>query len=447
MKYIKEYWQYIIFTLGFMLIATTYVYTKIDFQWIFGIGRVNIFANGVLPLTGALTTILANVYYLKILTFGILSLSLFIIIKNIINRKNYSLIFMGIFLFFLINPSILNESYISIIGFVGNFMGLVFILTIINYLINENLYKVPKLLIIILGMISVSFNVIYALIILITILYKLIINYINKERNKSIYLLFVGVLLWNIFVFSSNNILLYHSIQEISQNVLYHVLPNILNINFIFTIIIMAFLFCFAIKRYLISYGYERTNIILSLGGIIIYAFACLLSKSTYLNYISLIFYIISSYYIIMNGCNSPSFKEKINVYYFIKIIYLILISIIKVDFNIAFFTAIIDIMIILELVNITFKKNYLIIPYTFIAIFMIIAEIIMSNNTKLLVKDMNRYLKRDLSCDITNIILPSRFKEEEVSIYLPISKEEKEFYLKYLEIDKMPDYKIEFTK
>ena len=447
MKYIKEYWKYIIFILGFMILATTYVYTKMDLSWVFSVGKVNVLTNGFLPLTDALTAILANVNYLKILTYGIVSLSMFIIIRNIINQKNNSLVYIGIFLFFLINSSILNESYVSIVGFVESFMGLVFTLTIINYLINDNLYKIPKHLIVLSGVISVSFNVIYALIILLVLLYKIIINFKNKEKNKSIYLLFIGVLLGNIFIFSLNNISLYIGIQEISQNVLYHVFPNIININFIFTIILLAFLFRFAIKRYLFSSGYEKTNIILSLGGIIIYAFVCLLSKSTYLNYISLIFYIVSSYYIIIHGSASPSFKEKINMYYFIKVIYLILISIIKVSINVAFFPAIIDIIIILELVNITFKKNYLIIPYTFIAILMIFFEIIMSNNTKVLVKDMKNYLRRDLSCDVIDITLPSRFKEEELNIYLPYSKEEKEIYLKYLDIDKKFDYKIEFTK
>ena len=429
------------------MLSSTYMYTRFDFIWIRDINKLNIFNNGISPLASLLSFIMSNAYALRLLSYGILSLSFFIIIRNIINQKNNSLVFMGIFLFFMIDQSILNESIVSITGFVHVFVGFIFLLVVINYLINENLYKVPKPLIIFIGIVASSFNVIYALIVLLLLLYKIIDNTKNKIKDKSILLLFMGVLLGNIFIISNNYDIVYYSVGEVSHNILYEILPSILNINFIITIILIAFLFRLAIKSFLYSVGFERIKIVLSILAISIFAFVSLLSKLTYLNYISLILYICSSYYIIRHGTDSYSFKEKMKVYYFIKVIYLLLISFIRVNFNIAFISALIDIIIILELVNITFKTNYLNIPYTFIALFMLSAEIVIANNTKIVIKDMNNYLKRNLSCDISLITLPSKFKQEDVSIYLPLYKDEKKLYLKYLDIDNEFEYKIDYSE
>lgn len=433
-----------LFCLGFMILTMTLSFTKIEWPWIFDISNYRLFNFKISPLVNVLSILLVNVKILRIITYTVLSMSLFFIIKSIINKKNNSIFFIGIFLIFLLNQTILNESYFSTVGFIQNFIPLIFLLIIINYLINDNLYKLPKPLIVLLGLIASTFNIVFALLLLSILLYKIVEDAINKEKNKNIYLLLVGALLGSTFMICYNRNIFN---PNISYNLLHAVVPDILNINFIITIILMAFVFGVAIKLFVRKTGYEKINTILSIGAIIVYVFVVLFSHNVYLNYLSLIFYNVASFYILYNGNKSHSFREKIKLYYFIKVLFIAIMSIVNANISTMFLPALIDIMIILELLNNTFPVNFIQMPYMLISIMLIVTNIIININTKNQIIDMNAYLKRDLSCRITPVVLPSKYKEEDVSIYLPCTKEEKMLYLKMLGIDDEFDYEIQFTQ
>lgn len=441
MKYLKNYWTYIIFSLGFMILSMTFIHTNMEWSWIFGVGNFNLIGATPPFLVNIITALLVNIKILRIISYIVLSMAFFNIIKNIVNSKNQSLFYAGIFLFFLLNQSILNSSYISTYGFVQNFIATLFLFIIINYLINDTLYKLLKPFIIFLGIISTSFNIFYSLLILSIVLYKTILSIKIKDNNKVMYLLLIGVILGIILIFS-NSYPIFES--NISYKLLYSVVPQIVKLNFILPVIIELFSIYFSTKLFKKN---KDLKIFFALSGTFLYLFVMFFSQNVYLNYISLIINLISSFYILYNGNNSYSYKEKIRLYYFVKVVAIILVSFIYVDNSVLFLPALVDILIILELVNITLPTNFFKTPYMVISFLVVICQSIICINTKQLIGDMNAYLKRDLSCDIKSIILPSKYKKTDVRIYLPMSKEEKRLYLKYIGIDNSFDYDIEFTK
>lgn len=440
MKYLKKYSNYIIFTIEFMLLSMTFIPTNMEWSWNFDI--INFSINyKVTPFVSILSLTLVNYKFFKILSYIILSLGFFITQKNLINKKNNSLFYMSIFSFFLLNQTILNECYLSTFGFIQNFITTLFILIIINYLENDNLYKLPKSLIVILGIISTSLNPVYSFLILAIVIYKIINNILNKEKNKSIYLLLISTIIGNIFTI--NNIVINNNI---SNKLLYDIVPKITNSNYIVLLITLLFIIWLSLK--LLKKNMEKTKVSLSIGVSIIYVLiATFLHNNIYLNYIFLILHLISSYYIIYNSTTSHSFKEKIKLFYFIKVTFIIFSSIFDMQANISFIPAIMDIMIMLELINITLPTNYLQKPYLVISSVIIISQIIIGFNTKNRVDDMYTYLKRDLSCDIKRITLPSKYKEENMNIYLPQNDIEKENFLRLFNINNNFEYTIDFTK
>ena len=193
MEVIKYNFKYIsIFILMFMLVlffpltVNDLYFSRLSFSLlkslVFG-------ANGYI-LSSYIALILVNIRLLRILFYVGTTISLFILIKNIVNKKNQSLFYMAIFLFFLTNNVILASSYVNTTQFSNTFVPISFIFIIIYYLVYDKLYKLKRSVVYLLGIISTILNPIYSL----TLFIALSIKVFGKQ-DKSLIKLYSGVIL------------------------------------------------------------------------------------------------------------------------------------------------------------------------------------------------------------------------------------------------------------
>ena len=443
MKYIKKYYKNIILLIVLIVFATTLPIINKD--WILyntNIQDISILDLSFLSISKSISLVLSKYYIIKVTFIPLIILFLFISIKNFINNKNNSLIFIGISLFFLTNYNILYSS-LSVSNILYNLVPFFLFIIIINLILKDLLYKVPKVLIIILGLIASIFSLNYGLIILMMLVSTYLIKLYNKENNKYILMILIGVILGNVINFSiyDTNIFTFN-IYDITKNIMHTIVPTFMNINFIFTLIIMISLFINLIKLYSSNKINKMETIILVLITSL-YPFATLLSSNLIINYISFILFNMSTYFILIK-ISTNSLKERINLIYIFKVLYIILISLLK-EVPTSYFISyvLIDIIIILEFVNKMFKDNQLIHAWFIVTVLSILLEIHVNSELMIKNKYLNAFLYRDLSCEINRIVLPNKYKKNNYDMFIPTNDTEKVEYLKYLEIDSTLDYEI----
>ena len=448
MKYIKTSWKYILFFILFMLLSNFFSFTTNDLIW-FNTKNINNFLSFSkwYVLSSALTILLMHVKVIRIITYGILSVCIFELLKRTVNKKNNTLSFIAIFIFFLTNTEIITKSYISISSFCTNFISSILVLIIISYLTKDTLYKLNKYIIFILGLVSASFTPLISLLLFITVSIISLYNDIKKTPDKSINILLGGIslgfIIELILILKSGAIF---TLPNITNNLLYNLIPMLYNVNFLIQLLLIAFLLFLSIKIYIKGNRTKRVYVILSIGIIATYSFTNLLSQNIYLNYIMLIFYTIASIFILLNANNSIRFKNKIKTYYLFKIVYL-LILVFTPNLNEAhiLFPIFIDILIILELFNYVFPNNFLKVPWLVISLLILISNIYIYKNIYSRNIELKNYIKHNLECNILKIQIPSKYQNDYMNNYIPKTLKDKENYKNYLEIESDDEYYIEY--
>lgn len=393
-------------------------------------------------ITSALTTLFIKYKLLRILSIGIIGTTLFALMRNIIDRKNTTLIFIGFFLFFLLDRLTLASTLLSIHGFTSYLIGILCTLLFLRLYIKDTIQKMNYFILLILGLLLSNLEPVFSFtIFLVTLIYIYRREEMDEYRSLS---LLIGELIGLIY----NVLRMKLTYTGFSANLLHNFIPTICGQNFIITLVFSTLVMIRAIKVF--TDGKMR-GATLAIFGMSTFLFSSLLSTNDYLNYVTYIIYNASCLYILMNMTNSRQLKNKLSAYYLFKIIYIIVLSCLGlIDAGSTLFIFIIDILIILELYNHILPTDFLAIPWFIVFIAFSCVNIYIYRDVSIKYRDMNFYIKNKLECTNEDIKLPSKFDIKYLENYVPRCRNEIEEYIEYYDIDiydKDKTIKIEFKR
>ena len=394
-------------------------------------------------LIGDIFSILITKYKIfKIIFYGIITISMFTFIRNITNKKNRTVMYMSIFLFFLIDANILTKSYISTSGFINNFLPILFTLIIFYYIDKDTLYKINSPMLILLGILSTIINPIYGIMIILFTTVKIVSKILSKDKDKKIGFLYIGEIIGlSILCFSSNNLNTILNFSNINDTIFKTIIPIIYSSNFLITLIFITILLIISIKIF--TYG-NSVKTIISILAITFYAFNHLLISNIYLNYIAYLLFYPASLYILLNFNKSNIYKKRIVSLYTLKAIYSVLLVINStVNEGNILFLLLIDIIIITSVADYTLPANFIKNVWFTLAVFILAVNTYLYMNANSRIERMHEYIKHNLECDNYNINLPSKYYTELTTSVLPNDKLEREYLLKYYGLEDIKDYNI----
>lgn len=386
------------------------------------------FKNGGIVL-GTILTVLAKMPVFKILVISVLSTSMFILLKNIVSKKNSVLAFLGVFLFFLIDKKLFASSFVNLNGFVNHFIGSLFILIMLNIFNKNALYNMREGLVLILGFLGTCLNPVYAFsIFLLSILYIIFERRVGVERKY--FALLSGEIL-GILLIALNLDLNY---VGFSHNIIREFIPRLVNMNFIIVLILNSLVL---LESFKIFSKKNKVKIVLSAFSMLIFLFSTLLIKNPLINYITFIANIIGSLFILINLNNSDMFKRKMCLIYCTKIIYILCLCFLGniEDGNILFLT-IIDILIILELYNSLLPTDFLLPVWILVSVFSISSNIYIYKSVNHKYEEYNFYMKNTLECSIGEHKVPSKYLTEYLYDYIPQDTNALKWYVEYHDIN-----------
>ena len=292
--FIKNNYKYIILFLLLLVLSYFFPQVSNDMMWANkkGFNSITDFWNlsyGKI-LTALFSFVLSKVKIVRIVFYAVTTLGLTIFMKNIVNKKNKTLIFIALFMILLLDNAILSQTYVSTYGYIYNTIGALFLLIVLSFVTNNELNKLNKTLVLILGIIASSISPSYTIIILILSLILLISHLIKKENSTNYLALFLGSVIGSaISILSVSNAKAVIYIPKVALNAIEVVIPNIFENNFIIFFIMIILLFFLGIKVFLKGNKSEKILSIISIICIAFFAFVFLLSKNLYLMYISYI--------------------------------------------------------------------------------------------------------------------------------------------------------------
>ena len=453
MKFIKKNWYYIVIFILVFILSSLFSPSKSDWYWasITPLKGFNFFWNisdGKL-LESIISILLTRYKLLKVITYSIITISLFVLIKNIINKKNNNLLYMGIFLFLLLDNGLFNSAYISLNGFINEFMGTLFILILINLILKKTINKLNILLVFIFGLVStlISYNVTTLILILVVTLF--ISKYREKESFKHLLSLLLGTIIGSLLMITSSSYRKVYSFN-ITHNLLHVLVPKLFGMDFVIILILISLLLFLCVKIFVKGTFKNKVYVALSITSITIFSLAYLLSSNYILNYISYVLFTLSTMYILLHANNSKMFKDRISIYYTVKILYLIII-LCNNNINISnlLLPFIIDIMIILELINYILPNDFLKGVWISLSILLLISSTYIYGNVYKKNAEMNWYIKIHLECSMYDIPLPSKYETVYLVDYIPENESEIKNYIEYydIDIDSYKDVKIYFNR
>ena len=437
MKFIKNNWQYIILIFLFVSLAWFFPLTGNDWFW----GCSNNFSNPLnlwLKSNGnmffsTMVFTLTNVKILKVLIYAAVTIGIFYMIKNIVNKKNNTVLFISLFLFLLLDLDIWKTVYVSTTNFSMFLVGTLLLILLIYLIISKKFESTSIWLFLILGILGSLIHPIFTLMFFIISLFLLIKKIIKGKTNNSYLLLFLGAsvgVVSNLLGVYFNNVQI--NFNHVTSNMLNNVIPSILNHNFIIVLITIAFLLFLSIKTFCKSETLRKVKVALSMVSLSVYAFVILFSNNSILNYIAFLIYLISSLYLLININNSRLFKSKIVLYFVFKILYIGLSSLFIIN-NISFvlFPFIIDVIIIMELINYVFPQNFLSLVWYIAVCLFAIVNIYVYANVYIKYNDMNEYIIREIEKKENIIYIPSKYETDYLYNYLP-NEQNVKYYLNF---------------
>lgn len=448
MKALKNNWYYILIFILFTILSIFFAYTGDDWFWASGdalryLKRLFIDYNGRY-LSDIIIILLSRFKILKIITYGILCTCMFVVMRNTVNKKNNTLLYIGIFLFLLIDTTILNQGFVWASGFVNYFISGVLLLVLINYLVKDSFFKVNKILLFIFGLVSCLFLENVSILILLVTIGYIIYKKKTKQTIKSVVPLLNGALTGTAFMFANPS---YwgnahigertFSILNAPQNLLHTIIPEFYGKNFLIVLLLIAFLLFLCIKIFSRGTKKERVLTLLSITSIFGFGVTYLLSSIDLLNYIMLVLFTVASLYILLHANNSKMFKRKIIIYYIFKIGYILpLIFIGPIGPRQFMFPFIMDILILLELVNYVLPNNFLEKSWTVFTVLFLLTNIYIYQNVYYKNVEFNKIIKRNVECGTYNVKVPSKYYTELYYNFAPIYKYDKNYYIEYYDID-----------
>lgn len=440
MQLIKKYWKEIVMILLIGILVFFFPLTNKD--WFFFNNFNSIKSNSIAKildiqfLPAVLAIVLSKVKIIKIVVYTFSLSALFLLIKNTINKDNKALLYIGIFLFFLLKDDVISRGVISPYGFCMNILPMITSLLVVNMLLKDKLYDIPRLVLFTIGFISCIFNLTYSLMTFLLLLINLIRLITKKEKDKNFLWMFIGSFIGFVSLFTYNIINGKILLEEITDRLLHVVIPNIYSMDFIISLILISFLLFLSIKVYISNRGYKKVLTILSLISILLYSLARILSTNDLINYILFVVFEATSLFILTNSNNRLFFKERIYTFYYLKWLYLIIMLLSNIDISSILFIEIINIIIILTVIDYIFPKNFMKTPWYIIAVLIVVLNIYLFRGTSIKTVEMNRYIKNHLECNMFEIYLPHRYYNSFVGYLLPQEKKEKREYILYLNVE-----------
>lgn len=438
METLKTHWKEIVLIILIGLLIVFLPFTNRDWFWINAYKSFNsvktIFNFQLIP--ALIASVLGQVKFIRVIVYVISFISLLLIIQNMTNKKNGVLAFISLFLFFLINEEVLFTGFISLYGFSEHFIPIIFTLMIVYLVLKDELYKIPKVLLVIIGIVSASFNITYSFVQLAMLSLHLINLLLKKEKNKYFYLLYSGSLLGNIGIFLYNILNKIIVLADLSENILHIIIPSIFKMDFIVSLILISFLLFLSIKIYISNIGYKRIITILSLIIILLYSLMRIFSNNDILNYVSWILFEGASVFILLNANNRLAFKNRIKVIFTIKWFYLLFLLLKTIDISNMMFIELINIIIVIGIIDYIFPEKFMTKSWFLICVMILILNIYLFKDIYTKTIGMNSYIKNHLECGYYKVYLPHKYYNSYKTFVLPANKDEEKDYLKYLNID-----------
>lgn len=453
MKYIKENWPYFLIFVLFALLASFFPLTSTDLRWVNIANDLDIknfynIASGKL-LSSAILLSITKYKILKILTYGVLSTCLFVLMKNIVNKKNMTLMYIGIFLFLLLGSKILSTGYVWTTGFVYNFIGALFILIYIYLFIKNTPSKMNVLLLFLLGLSSSLINpyisIVLLILLVIGILYRKKMSLSASSYGTLIFSIMFGLSIMMYYLLKNEIIVMS---PKFVHNLLHEMVPILYSSNFLIVLILLAFLLFLCIKIYLKGDIKKRIYTIISMVCMSIYALVFILNSNDILNYVFYILFTASSLFVLLYSNNSILFKKKIVTYFIVKIVYIFVATFIpELVYGDVLLPLLLDILIILEIVNYIFPSNFLEKIWISVIIILIGANIYLYKDVFEENRSLNYYIKNHLECETYDFSIPSKYDTEFLYRVLPETLEEKINYVTYYDIAIDKIYNVYFNE
>lgn len=380
-------------------------------------------------IAGSILLYLAKNHIMKVIFSTLVVGSLFVLLKKLVNSKNYSIPFLALFFFLLIDKKLFASSFVSITGFIFEFLSSLLLILLICLLVNDTIKKVPIPILFIMGFVVANGNIAIgftSLVLVLTFIYKNRKSF-NKYRACSL-LLGITMGLIAIAEFAKLNY------TSISYNLIHALAPFAVGPNFIITIVLSGLLFLFAIKTY--NKG-KRIGALVSIIGISFYLFTSVLSTWDILKYLAFVVNFIASYYILKNATNNKAFKNRVDYYYLSKLFYTLVISVVgEITIASTLLLTLFDIILILEIYNYLFPKNYLRTTWEIAAIFMLVTNIYVYEVVLARHESMKTFIENKLECSTQPLVVPERFETEYLYENIPSSTDELDWFIEYYGID-----------
>lgn len=443
MKTIQKNYNIYIFFILFLLLGLFLPIAKVD--WPFYIEDCPFRTLSRNPFTTSLTDIIAPFHWVKALTFAIIFTGLFVMLRNVVNKKNTILISIAIFLYFLtftgdLAGNIFSTSYLVHLHIPG-----LFVLFVLNRYLRDDFYKMKSLSLFLLGFIASLFDIRASFLLLTMSSWSFFQKLQKGNFEVSERFMFYGECLGTLLLLKSTlNIPSLGSSSSSFAPLLSIYIEKLYDTTFLIPFIMTFFLLFAAIKIYTRADGKKKAYTLIAIFLISAYDFAFLLSSNINLKGVLFIGYNCGIFFLLKNATNSILFKKKLSIYFLIKAVALFISILDLKDFGYVYLNTLFDIILILELINNTFPTNFLQKPWYIIGIVILIANINTYKNISSKVEQMNLYIRRQLECSFLEITLPQKYMNESVNIYIPQSEYEKENYLKYLHLDRNIVYNID---
>ncbi len=393
-------------------------------------------------LTNSFILICAKYKIVKIVFYSILSFIMFILLKNIINKKNNILLPLSIFLFFLIDKQVLASSYVYLSGFMNLFLSSVFLLLFFNFFMKNNINKIHPLLIFILGLIATLINELSTLFItIVSLIYYLFDK--EKIRCKEWIFLLIGEVIGLTITLMNTKFLL----TDFTYNLFYRFLPIAKQNNLIITTIFSGLVL---LKAFKLLNKKPNIKVIFSVLAVCFYLINIFLDNSIYIFYISYFFSLLGVFYILYNLSTTRLVKRGSTTWLIFKFTYIILLLILgEINAGCLLFLTLLDILMILLLYNYLLPKNYLKIIWTLGIICMLSSNVYIYYRVAEKNKDMNFYIKNKLECTTEKVyLIPHKYKTDYYFHEIPYEKDELVWYIDFynIHLNSTNDFKIIFS-
>ena len=438
-KFIKDNYKLVILFILFLILGYYFPIVGDSLKWS-NLSLSEIKTTGILKffdisfLSSLILYIITKIKIIRILFIAMISLCFFVVLKNIVNKNNNTLLYMGIFLFLIISMDVFKSVFAYTPNFVYLFLGMLFLLIIELFISNKSIYKLSKGHLFILGLLSSLIHPSITIMLFVIVLIYLIIAIVKNEDKEKYLSLFLGIIMGSVYMMMGvSNLKRVIYIPNIALNAIENVVPNIYTGSFIIYFITLALLLFLSIKIFIRGNIKIKILDLLAVFMLAFFAVVFLVSKNIYMQYIAFILNMVGSIYVLYHANNSIVFKRKISLFYLSKIIYLLLLLFV-VDISAVhnFVIYIFDILIILEIVDYVLPNNFLDNIWYGLVIVVLLTNIYIYRDSYIKYNEMNTYVKRQLSCDNYEIKLPIKYKLDNLYNYIPNSIDYLNNYKKY---------------